>query len=134
MSAASKVLIVAGVLNLAAAFVVGFILSVQRLKEPDRPGGYLLQSHRVMLWESFMLLGLAYGVTLARLPSGWKLAGAILLVASAFFQDLSSVLNWLQDVRDEFAQRSLGFYMAVINAVLATAGLVILGVGIWLGL
>lgn len=134
MSAASKVFIVGGILNLGAAFVLGYILSNQRLKTPDAPGGYLLQAHKVALWEAFMLLGLAYAVTLARLPAGWELAGAVLLVASSVFQDASSVVNWLQGVRDEFAQKSLGFYLATVNAILASAGLIIVGVGVFVGL
>ena len=41
METAAKVLIVGGVLNLALAFVLGFILSNSRLKEPAKPQHYL---------------------------------------------------------------------------------------------
>jgi len=134
METAAKVLIVGGVLNLALAFVLGFILSNSRLKEPAKPQHYLNLAHRASLWEGFMLLGLVFAVELSDLSSGLETLAAILLVASSAFQDGSSVLNWLQGVGDEFAERSPGFYLATINAILATTGLAILIVGVFRGL
>jgi hypothetical protein len=134
METAAKILIVGGVLNLALAFVLGFILSNSRLKEPAKPQHYLNLAHKVSLWEGFMLLGLVWALVLADLPSGVATLAAALLVASSVFQDGSSILNWLQGVSDEFAERSPGFVLATINAVLATGGLGILIVGVFRGL
>jgi hypothetical protein len=134
METAAKVLIVGGVLNLALAFALGFVLSNSRLKEPEKPQHYLNLAHKVSLWEAFMLLGLVFAVELADLSSGVKTLAAALLVASSAFQDGSSVLNWLQGVSDEFAERSPGLVLATINAILATAGLAILIVGVFRGL
>jgi hypothetical protein len=131
METAAKVLVVGGVLNLALAFVLGFILSNSRLKEPAKTQPYLAVAHRVSLWEGFMLLGLVFAVELSDLSSGVETLAAVLLVASSAFQDGSSVLNWVQGVADEFAERSPGFYLATINAILATAGLGILIVGVF---
>ena len=47
---------------------------------------------------------------------------------------LTDTLNWLQGVRDEFAQRPLGFYLGGVSAVLAIAGLSILIAGVAQGL
>ena len=46
----------------------------------------------------------------------------------------SSILDWLQGVRDHFAERSLGLTLASVQAVLATAGFGILLVGVFRGL
>jgi len=134
METAAKVLIIGGVLNLALAFVIGFMLSNSRLKEPAKLQHYLNLDHKASLWEGFMLLGLVFAVELADLSSGLKSLAAALLVASSAFQDGSSVLNWLQGVADEFAERSPGFVLATINAILATVGLAILIVGDFRGL
>ena len=134
METAAKVLIIGGVLNLALAFVIGFMLSNSRLKEPAKLQHYLNLAHKASLWEGFMLLGLVFAVELADLSSGLKSLAAALLVASSAFQDGSSVLNWLQGVADEFAERSPGFVLATINAILATVGLAILIVGDFRGL
>ena len=67
---AEKVLIVGGTLSLAFSFVIGFILSRARLKDPSADHAWLLQAHRVALWEGFMLLGLVFAVALSSLSPG----------------------------------------------------------------
>ena len=131
---AAKILIAGGTLNLGLAFVLGFILSGKRLRNPDADPGYLVHAHRVSLQEGFMLLGLTFAVLLSPLASGLETVGASLLVASSAFQDGSAIVNWLQGVRDEFAERSPGLTLATINALLAVAGLAILVVGVIRGL
>ena len=134
MDTASKVLIVGGVMNLALSFVLGFLLSRQRLADPQKDARLLLQTHRVTLWEGFMLLGLVFAVQLSTLSPGLELGAAWLLVASAAFQDAGAITNWLRLTQDYFAERSLGLYLNVINAVLGTIGLAILIVGVFKGL
>jgi len=134
VSAAAKVLIVGGTLNLALAFAMGFVLSQARLRGPRESTLHLLQVHRVALWEGFMLLGLTFAVNLSPLSAAVNTLAAALLVASSLFQDASSILNWVQRVDDEFAQRSQGFSLAVINALLGSVGLAILIYGVFRGL
>jgi hypothetical protein len=130
--AAVKILVVGGVLNLALSFAVGFVWSRKRLADPNaRVSSYLELTHRMSLWEAFMLLGLVFAVLLSELPSSLEVAAASLLVASSVFQDGSAILNWVQGVDDQFARRSTGLTLASINAVLATAGLAILLVGVF---
>ena len=88
----------------------------------------------VALWEGFMLLGLTFAVNLSPLSAAVNTLAAALLVASSVFQDASSILNWVQRVDDEFAQRSQGFSLAVINALLGSVGLAILIYGVFRGL
>ena len=81
-----------------------------------------------------MLLGLVFAVELAKLPEGVKSLAAALLVASSVFQMGASVTSWLMGTKDEFKERSPGFILATINAMLATVGLAILIYGVFAGL
>ena len=134
MVTATKILIVGGVLSLATAFVIGYILSNKRLTPPNVGPPYLDLSHRNALWEGFMLLGLGFAAQFARLPDALVIIAASLLVASAVFQIASSMASWLMGTKDFFVERSLGLRLATINAILATIGLAILIVGVIAGL
>ena len=131
---AEKVLIVGGTLSLAFSFVIGFILSRARLKDPSADHAWLLQAHRVALWEGFMLLGLVFAVALSPLSAAWETLAASLLVAAAALQAASAIANLVQGIPDQFVQRRLGYQLAATNAVLGAAGLVILLVGVFKGL
>jgi hypothetical protein len=134
METSAKILVVGGVLNLVLAFVSGFALARVRLRTPEAATGYLPDVHRVTLWQGFMLLGLAFAAGLSKLPVALETAAASLLVAGTAFQAASSILNWIQGVRDQFADRSFGLKLATVNSVLASAGLAILVVGVFRGL
>ena len=131
---AEKVLIVGGVLSLVFSFVMGFILSRARLKEPSADHAWLLQAHRVALWEGFMLLGLVFAVELSTLSQGLETLAAWLLVAAAALQAASAIANLVQGIPDQFVERRLGYQLAAANAGLGAIGLVILLVGVFKGL
>jgi hypothetical protein len=130
LSGASKILLVGGMLNLLFAFGIGFVLSRVRLKDPTAEHGWLLQAHRVSLWEGFMLLGLIFAVEFSTLSQGVENLSAWLLVAASALQASSTIANLVQDVPDQFAQRRAGYYLAAANAVFGSVGLVILFVGV----
>lgn len=131
---AMKILIVGGTLSLAFSFVIGFILSRARLKDPSADHAWLLQAHRVALWEGFMLLGLVFAVALSPLSAGWETLAASLLVAAAALQAASAIANLVQKIPDQFVERRLGYQLAALNAVLGAIGLAILLVGVFKGL
>ena len=131
---AEKVLIVGGTLSLVFSFAMGFILSRARLKEPSADHAWLLQAHRVALWEGFMLLGLVFAVELSTLSQGLETLAAWLLVAAAALQAASAIANLVQRIPDQFVERRLGYQLAATNAVLGAIGLVILLVGVFKGL
>jgi hypothetical protein len=81
-----------------------------------------------------MLLGLVFAVELSPLSSGLETIAAWLLVAASVLQVASSVVNWRQGVRDQFATKPIGFVFATVNAILASIGLVVLLVGVFKGL
>lgn len=133
LPAAIRVLLVGGVLNLVFSFLLGWLLSAKRMKEPMPPHHWLLVAHTVSLQEGLMLLGLSWAMTFAHLSGGLAITGAWLLVAGSVFQDLSGVVNWWRRTDDQFAARSGGWVLATINAVLNTAGLAIVSYGILAG-
>jgi len=133
MDTAAKILIVGGVLNLAYGFLTGFVLGNTRMKSPEAPK-YLILAHTGPLMQGPILLGLAVAVSLSDL-SGWlETMGASLLVASSALLNGGNTLNWLQGVQDEFAERPVGHALTSASALLATAGLAILVVGVFAGL
>ncbi|HVV83938.1 MAG TPA: hypothetical protein VHE35_12775 [Kofleriaceae bacterium] len=127
---AIHVLVVAGVVNLLFSFLLGWLLSAKRIKEPVPPHHWLLVAHTVSLQEGLMLLGLSWAMTFARMSGQAAILGAWLLVAGSVFQDLSGVVNWLRKTGDQFAEKSTGWVLASTNAVLNTAGLAVVSYGI----
>jgi hypothetical protein len=130
LSAAVRVLLVGGLANVVLSFLLGWILSSKRLQGPMEPHRWLLVAHEVSLQEGMLLLGLSFAMTFARLPGGVAVAAAWLLVAASFFQDFSGIVNWLRGTNDQFAEKSAGWMLASVNAVLNTVGLVILVAGV----
>ena len=131
---AVKLLILGGVANLVLSFALGWLLSQHRMRGPMPPHHWLLVAHTVSLQEGVMLLGLAFAALFARLPDAAAVAAAALLVAASLFQDLSGIVNWRRGTGDQFAERSAGWKLASINAVLNSVGLVILVGGVVRGL
>lgn len=130
LPAAIHVLLVGGIVNLVLSFVLGWVLSARRMKRALEPDRWLLIAHTVSLQEGAMLLGLSYAATFARLPGSVAIASAWALVVASLFQDFSGIVNWLRGTHDQFAERSAGWILASVNAVLNTAGLVALVGGI----
>lgn len=132
-SAAVRVLVCGGIANLLLSFALGWTLSVARLRSPIEKHRWLLVAHEVSLQEGLMLLGLAFALQFASLPAGWALAAAWLLVAASVFQDFSGIVNWLRGTGDQFAERSAGWVLAILNAAANTAGLLIVAWGVLCG-
>jgi len=130
LASAIRVLLVGGLANLVFSFVLGWVLSMQRMKRPIEPLRWLLVAHTVSLQEGLMLLGLSYALTFARMSGTLALVAAWLLVLGSIFQDLSGFVNWLRRTGDQFAERSAGWRLASANAVLNTAGLALVVYGV----
>jgi hypothetical protein len=131
---AVKVLVLGGLANLVLSFVLGWVLSAHRVRSPIEPHRWLLVAHTVALQEGVLLLALGFAMLFARIPDGLAVAGAAMLVAASLFQDFSGIVNWRRGTSDQFAEKSAGWVLASINAVLATAGLAIVVAGIVRGM
>ena len=134
LASAVHVLVAGGIANLLLSFVLGWVLSLARMKGPIAPLHWLLVAHTVSLQEGLMLLGCGFALTFARMSGTLAIAGAWLLVVASVFQDLSGVVNWLRHTGDQFAEKSTGWLLASINAVLNTAGLALVAYGVFRGL
>jgi hypothetical protein len=133
-SLALRILVLGGVANVVLSFLLGWILSTRRLRGPMEPHRWLLVAHEVSLQEGLLLLGLGFAISFARLSASTATLGAVLLVAASAFQDFSGIVNWLRGTGDQFAEKSTGWLLASVNAVLNTAGLAIVAVGVVRGL
>jgi hypothetical protein len=130
VSSATRLLVAGGVANLMLSFLLGWTLAARRMRGPVEPHRWLLVAHELSLQEGLMLLGLAFALGFTRLPAGWSLAAAWLLVVASIFQSFSGVVNWLRSTGDQFAEHSAGWVLASLNAVTNTAGLLIVAVGV----
>jgi hypothetical protein len=129
-----KILVLGGVANLVLSFALGWVLSLHRMRGPIEPHRWLEVAHTVSLQEGVMLLALAFAALFARLPEPLAVVGAALLVVASLFQDASGIVNWLRRTGDQFAEKSTGWVLASINAVLNTAGLAIITIGVVRGM
>jgi hypothetical protein len=135
MDTAAKVLILGGLGSLLYAFIMGFVLSRVRLKDPMAEQVRLTQVHIVALWEGFMLLGLVWAVALSDLSSGLETTAALLLVGAGVLQLTSNTLAWTQKLENLFAPpRGVVYALAATNATLGVVGLLILVIGALKGL
>lgn len=131
---AIKILVLGGIGNVVLSFVLGWVLSAKRMKGPMEPHRWLLIAHEVSLQEGMLLLGLGFATMFAELSPNTATLGASLLVAASVFQDFSGIVNWLRRTGDQFAERSSGWMLASVNAVLNTAGVAIIAYGVIRGL
>ena len=129
ISSAVHVLVVGGLVNLVLSFALGWVLSLRRVSQPIEPHRWLLVAHTVSMQEGCFLLGLGFAIQFAKLPGWLAIISAWLLVAASLFQDFSGIVNWLRKTGDQFAEKSTGWVLASINAVLNTAGLTIVAGG-----
>lgn len=135
MDTAAKILILGGLASLLFSFVMGFVLSRVRLSDPMAEQMRLTQVHVVALWEGFMLLGLVWAVALSDLSSGLETLAALLLIGGGSLQLVSNFMAWRGRVENLFAPpRGTLYSLAAANAVLQSAGLLILIVGALRGL
>jgi hypothetical protein len=134
VTSASRILVAGGVANLVLSYLLGWVLSGRRMKEPMERHRWLLVAHEVSLQEGLLLLGVAVAMPYAQLSPGVAELGAWLLLAASVFQDLSGIVNWLRRTGDQFAEKSAGWVLASINAVINSAGLAIVAYGVTRGL
>ncbi|HEX8796843.1 MAG TPA: hypothetical protein VF765_38090 [Polyangiaceae bacterium] len=134
VTGASRILVGGGVANLVLSFLLGWVLSAKRVKGPMEPHRWLLVAHEVSLQEGLLLLGVAVAIPYARLSPGVAELAAWLLVVASLFQDASGIANWLRGIGDQFAQKSAGWVLATINAIVNSVGLGIVAYGVACGL
>ncbi len=129
MSTAQRLFIGNGTAVLVVGFALGSVLGLVRMKSPDARS--LATAHVETLMQASLHLALAFAVGAVGFDSGAATVGAWLLVAASALQAFGVTINWIAHVGDQFAERSIGFYLNSSSTFLAIPGLAIIGYGIF---
>ena len=129
-TAAEKVLIAGGVLNLAYGVLLGYPIVVIRAKGAPATPRYLLAAHVGALLHAAVLLGLVWAARLSTLGPGWLDAAAWLVVVSSALVAAKDTVNWLTGVQDEFSEKAKTAPLGAHGAVTSTTGISIFVAGI----
>lgn len=131
ITAAEKVLIVGGVLNLAYGALLGYPIVVIRVKGAPATPKYLMATHVGALLQAAILLGLVWAARLSTLGSGWQDAAAWLVVVTSALIAAKDTGNWLTGVKDEFGEQpKYAAPLAALGALGETIGIGIFVVGV----
>jgi hypothetical protein len=134
MPLAAKVLIVGGVLNLAYGMLLGFAIVMTRSKGAPETPRYLNTAHVGAMLQAAVLLGLVWAIQLSTLDSGWETLAAWLLVIASALIAVMDTANWLNGVRDAFAEKAKTVALGAAAGAADTVAGVILVVGVFNGL
>ncbi len=129
ITAAEKVLIIGGMLNLAYGVLLGYPITVIRVKGAPAAPKYLMATHVGALLQAAILLGLVWAARLSTLGPGWLDAAAWLVVVTSALIAAKDTLNWLTGVKDEFSQKAKTAPLGALGAVTETIGIGIFVVG-----
>lgn len=107
MSTAQQLLIVGGVFNLFLGTLAAYALYWVRVNKPDVPAQrYGLTTHKVTLWNGFLLLGLAVAIDHTGFTPALNSALAGLEVLATLMSDGRNIYSWYRGTKDEFAEAS----------------------------
>jgi hypothetical protein len=132
MSPAQRWLIVGGVLNLFLAVLASYFLYWSRIRNPEQPAQrYGLVSHKVTLWNGFLLLGLAVAIEHTGYTPTVNVWLAAAQVIGTLLSDGSNFQRWATAKQDQFQEgpvwrvRAIGLAhvidLVVISAILVGA-------------
>lgn len=130
---AQKIFLVYGVISVGYGFLLGLPISRVRMKAPVAPR-HLIIAHLASIIQGALHFGFAFAVGFSGLGQQIETLSAILLVAGSALFVTGATLNWLQEVGDHFAARSVGWKLLAVSAPANLTGIGILLVGIVRGL
>ncbi len=105
MSTAQSVLILGGLLNLLISVIAAYFLYWQRIRHPQVAAPrYGLMTHKVTLWNGFLLLGLSVAIDHTGYVAYVNIGLATAEVISTLLSDGSNILRWWRGMEDQFAQ------------------------------
>ena len=128
MSTAQQWFTAGGVVMLGIGFALGSALGLARSKAPSARG--LAMAHVETLMLGTMLLGLGFAVAATDFSSSTASIGAVLLVAGSFLQASGAILNAVQGVKDQFAEKSPGLIANTLSSFITVPGLAITAIGV----
>ncbi len=138
MSQAESWLILGGLANLLSSVIVAYALYWVRLRRPEtRAQRYALVAHKLILWNGFLLLGLALVIEQTGFTPRINTWLAIAEVSVTLVAGGRTVLSWAQNISDEIAAggwraRSIGVanmvHLLVVSGILYGFSRTILGI------
>ena len=134
MGTAEKILILGGVLNIAYGLLTGIPAGIIRQNSPTY-SKYLRFVHIGALMWGPILISLSLAIALSPLDDSIELVAAWLMVLASVLLDAKDTINWLTDIRDEFAQKArIPLALGTLSALAALGGMFIIIVGVFQGL
>jgi hypothetical protein len=134
MSTATKILIVAGMVNLLVGGFSGIPMGLVRQNGAAEAPKYLTMVHLGGLMHGPILLGIAFALTISTLTPWIDTAAAVMLAAASGLLIVKDTINWRQGITDEFAQRSLGLKFGNVFGPLHLLGLLVASAAVVSGL
>jgi hypothetical protein len=134
ITAAEKVLITGGILNLAYGVLLGYAITVIRAKGAPATPKYLMAAHVGALLQGAVLLGLVWAARLSTLGPGWLEVAAWLVVISSALVAAKDTVNWLTGVQDEFGEKAKTAPLGGLAALAEPIGIGIFVVGVLIAL
>jgi hypothetical protein len=134
MELAAKILILAGVLNIAYGLLIGIPAGMIRQKSPTYPK-YLRFVHIGALMWGPILISLALAIELSTLDEGFELLAVWFMVGSSVLLNAKDTINWRMGVEDEFAEKPrLPLALGGLSAVGSLMGISIILIGVIQGM
>ena len=130
MDAASKILIVAGMLQLIYGWVTGIFFAAER-QQKTHAHRYLVMTHTGSFLQAAILLGLVFAVRLSSLGETTEAIAVVLLAVFSFCIADKDTINWATGTEDEFQGGPLiSKALGAVGVTLGTIGLAILVYGV----
>jgi len=123
MSTATKILIVAGMVNLLVGGFSGIPMGLVRMRGAPEVPKYLTMVHLGGLMHGPILLGVGFALVISTLTPWIATASAVTLALASALLIVKDTLNWQQGVTDEFAEQSTGLKIGNVFGPLHILGL-----------
>jgi hypothetical protein len=134
MDTATKILLVAGMVNLLVGALSGIPMGVVRMGGAEVVPKYLTMLHLAGLMHGPILIGVGFAITISTLSPWVNTAAAIILAVASALLLVKDFLNWRQGVTDEFAQKSVGLMIGNLFGPVHIIGLGLATVAVISGL
>ncbi|MGD2101882.1 MAG: hypothetical protein PVG83_06570 [Acidimicrobiia bacterium] len=133
MTIADSILILTAVALLFSGAVTGFFMSRIRLTRPDTPK-YLRFAHLASYMQAPILLGVVVVLGFSGMSDAFNTATAAVFSAGAVLLVAKDLVNWLAGTKDEFAEQTAGYKIALLFGPVHVAGLVLVAIAAIAGL
>jgi len=129
MQTGQEIVVVYGTISLMYGFALGIPMSSIRMRRPEAPR-YLTVAHLSAIIQGGVHLALSAALGFAAMTSWLATVSAALLVTGSALFVSGATLDWLQQVGDHFAERSLGWRLLAASGPAHLSGMAIVTTGV----